>query len=182
MNILVITGSAHKYGTSAMLTEEFIKGATEAGHQIKRFDAAFKQVHPCIGCDHCKNTGDGCVFQDDMKDLTEDLVNADAIIFSSPIYYYDINAQIKAVIDRFYANDGRLHHNKKAVLMVTMADDAQDAADGAIASFKGMTKFLNWEIAGIVVGIDCGDVEDLKKHEYLFEAYQLGKDIEWANF
>lgn len=48
MKILMITGSAHKNGTTAMLASEFIKGAEEAGHEVYRFDAAFKNVHPCI--------------------------------------------------------------------------------------------------------------------------------------
>ena len=54
MKIVVITGSPHKNGTSALLAAEFIKGAAEAGNEIYRFDAAFSQVHPCIGCDHCE--------------------------------------------------------------------------------------------------------------------------------
>ena len=45
MKITIITGSAHKNGTTAYLTEQFIKGAEEAGHKIFRFDAAFKDVH-----------------------------------------------------------------------------------------------------------------------------------------
>ena len=48
MKVLVITGSPHKNGTSACLADRFIKGAKEAGHDVVRFDAAEKQVHPCI--------------------------------------------------------------------------------------------------------------------------------------
>ena len=53
----MITGSAHKHGTTAALAERFEKGAAEAGHEVFRFDAAFKNVHPCIGCDKCQCTG-----------------------------------------------------------------------------------------------------------------------------
>ncbi len=86
------------------LAAKFIEGTKEAGHEIVRFDAAFKDVHPCIGCDKCRRTG-SCAFQDDINELNPDLLSSDAVVFVSPIYYYDINAQIKAVIDRFYAND-----------------------------------------------------------------------------
>lgn len=48
MKITVITGSPHKNGTSARLAEEFIKGAESAGHEVFRFDGAFKNLHPCI--------------------------------------------------------------------------------------------------------------------------------------
>ena len=69
MKIVVITGSHHKNGTSAHLAAAFIRGAEETGHEVCRFDAAFRQVHPCIACETCHNTNRGCVFADDMKTL-----------------------------------------------------------------------------------------------------------------
>ena len=54
MYIVMITGSPHRHGTSALLADEFIRGATESGHAVFRFDAAFECVHPCIGCDTCR--------------------------------------------------------------------------------------------------------------------------------
>jgi len=177
MKIIVITGSAHKNGTSANLAENFIKGAEEAGHEIFRFDSAFKKVHPCIACEKCHNTDTGCAFKDDMETLNPELLSADAVVFVTPIYYYAMNAQIRTVIDRFYANDAQLHGNKKTALLVTMADDSIESADGAIASFKGMAGFLEWEIAGTVIGADCADVTALEKTDYPQQAYILGKNF-----
>lgn len=107
MKIVVITGSAHKNGTSAYLAEKFIGGAEEAGHEIFRFDAAYKNIHPCIGCDKCKNMG-SCAFQDDMNELNPHLLEADAVVLVSPIYYYDVNAQIKAAGTIAALNSGTL--------------------------------------------------------------------------
>ena len=61
MKVTVITGSAHKNGTTAYLTEQFIKGAEEAGHEVFRFDAAYKNVHPCIACEKCHGDSPSCV-------------------------------------------------------------------------------------------------------------------------
>lgn len=177
MKVLVITGSAHKHGTTAMLAENLIKGAAEAGHDIFRFDAAFQTIHPCIACEKCHTTDGGCVFQDDMQKLTPKLLDAHAVVFISPIYYYAMTGQIKTVIDRFYANDAALHKNKKTALMITMADDTMESAHGAIASFKGMASFLEWEIAGIVAGVSCADIEALEKTDYPKQAYELGKNL-----
>ncbi|MDE5620248.1 MAG: flavodoxin family protein [Ruminococcus sp.] len=177
MKILVITGSAHKNGTTALLTEQFIKGAEEARHEVFRFDSAFKKVHPCIACEKCHNTDTGCAFKDDMEELNPVLLTADAVVFVTPIYYYAMNAQIRTVIDRFYANDSALHGNKKTALMITMADDTMESAEGAVASFRGMSNFLEWEIAGTVIGVDCVDVDALKKTDYPEKAYELGKNI-----
>lgn len=177
MKVLVITGSPHKNGTSARLAEQFIKGAEEAGHEVCRFDSAFMDVHSCIACEKCHNTDTGCAFKDDMEKINPELISADAVVFVTPIYYYGMTSQIRAVIDRFYANDASLHGNKKTALMVTMADDVAETADGAVATFEGMAKYLDWEVAGTVIGVDCADVPALEKTDYPKKAYELGRNI-----
>ena len=178
MNILMITGSAHKKGTSSYLADALAKGAKEAGHAVCRFDAAYKNVHPCIGCDSCQKNGRICVFKDDMQELNPELLKAEVVVFVSPIYYYDINAQIKAVIDRFYANNSLLKGaDKKAVLMLTYADETEEAAEGAVASYKGMLKYLEWENVGIVSAKACYVLEDVVNSEYPKQAYKLGKSL-----
>ena len=158
MKVLVITGSAHKHGTTAMLAENLIKGAAETGHDIFRFDAAFQTIHPCIACEKCHRTDSGCIFQDDMQKLNPKLLDADAVVFISP-------------------NDAALHKHKKTALMITMADDTMESAQGAIASFKGMASFLEWEIVGIIAGVSCADIEALEKTDYPKQAYELGKNL-----
>lgn len=177
MKITVITGSPHKNGTSAKLAEEFIKGAESVGHEVFRFDGAFKNVHPCVACEKCHKTDDGCAFKDDMTELNPHLLESDGIVFVSPIYYYDVTAQIKAVIDRFYANDAALHNGKKTALLVTMADNSKSTADGAAASFEGTAKYLGWDVVGTVIGVDCADVQLLEKTDYPRQAYELGKNF-----
>ena len=60
MKIVMITGSPHRHGTSALLADAFIQGAQEAGHTVFRFDAAFQELHPCRACERCHNTDKGC--------------------------------------------------------------------------------------------------------------------------
>ena len=90
MKVVVITGSAHKNGTSAYLAEQFIRGAEEKGHEVFHFDAAAKEIHPCIACEKCHGDTPICVFKDDMQELNPHLFDADVVAFASPIYYYDI--------------------------------------------------------------------------------------------
>lgn len=66
MKILVLTGSPRKNGNSNTLVDNFIKGAQEKGHNVVRFDSAFKSVHPCTACNHCGMNGE-CVFKDDLN-------------------------------------------------------------------------------------------------------------------
>lgn len=68
MKIVVLTGSPRKNGNSAYLAEQFIKGAEEKGHEVFRFDCAFKQVEPCRACNRCGMNGP-CIFNDDFQEL-----------------------------------------------------------------------------------------------------------------
>ena len=68
MKIIVLTGSPRKNGNSAYLAEQFIKGAEEKGHEVFRFDCAFKQVEPCRACNRCGMDGP-CIFNDDFQEL-----------------------------------------------------------------------------------------------------------------
>lgn len=177
MKITVITGSAHRKGTSALLADKFIEGAEAAGHEVFRFDAAFKNVHGCLGCDTCVDKGEGCVFKDDMLELNPHLIEADAVVFVSPIYYYNINAQIKAVIDRFYANNAVLQGGKKTALLLTMADDCTESAEGATVFFRHFTKYMKWENRGVIAAINCWHRADIEQSEYPQQAYELGKNL-----
>jgi len=177
MKVLVITGSPHKKGTTAVLAEQFIQGAQESGHQVERFDAAFREVHPCIACERCHTTQQGCVFSDDMALLNPMLLEADAVCFVSPVYYSAMSAQIRAVIDRFYANDEALHKNKKSCLLLAMADSSVQTAEGAIRSYQGTVGYLEWEDLGTISACGCSTAEDVVKTEYPRQAYELGKNL-----
>lgn len=86
-----------------------------------RFDAAARQVKPCLGCNHCGMEGP-CVHKDDFTTvLRQKLEKADMVVFCSPMYYFGFSAQIKTVIDRFYALNGTLHSPRKTLNRATKA-------------------------------------------------------------
>ena len=176
MKIVMITGSAHRHGTTAALADRFQQGALDAGHEVYRFDAAFQNVHPCVGCDKCRRTG-VCTFEaDDMKLLNPHLLAADAVVFVSPIYYFTINAQLKAVIDRFYANNEALMGRKRAILITAMADTEMDSALAGNEMFRQMTGYLEWENAGILNARNASTAADLSEDD-LAHAYALGREL-----
>lgn len=177
MKIVMITGSPHKHGTSATLAENFLQGARDAGHKIFRFDSAFQNVHPCIACKKCQDPEGRCVFRDDMEILNPQLLEADLVVFATPIFYYAMSGQIKTVIDRFLNNNVALHVPKKAMLLVTMTDATIEAAKGAIASFEGMAEYFGWNVSGILAGVGCRDMAALEKTDYPRQAYEMGRKL-----
>ncbi len=177
MKITVITSSAHKHGTSAMMADEFIRGAEEAGHEIFRFDAAFKSIHPCIGCMKCQTGDKGCVFKDDMQELNPHFAEADLLVLVSPIYYFDMNGQMKVTIDRFFASNAAVYGKEKKVALITTMADPAFAAEGANTTFKLIADLYKWDVVGIINAENSGDIEALKKTDFLEKAYEFGKSL-----
>ena len=177
MNITVLTGSPHVNGSSNLLAKQFIKGAEEAGHQIKVLDVAHMSVHPCIACDHCHTAG-SCVFQDDNQKIQKNLLKTDMIVFVSPIYYYMISAQLKAVIDRFYGyNDEMRERHIKAALITASDDDNDDAMPYVEHYFGKLCRYMNFTNCGSVLGTGCGIPEKTALSEHMKEAYQFGQAL-----
>ncbi len=176
MNVVVITGSAHRRGTSALLADKFTQGALQAGHEVFRFDAALKNVHGCIGCNVCNSKGE-CVFKDDMLQLNPHILEADVIAFFSPIYYYNINGQMKTVIDRFFANNRALQGGKKAILFTTMADVDNRSAEAAQVFFKHYTSYMMWESLGCHSAVGVWTLEQMENSSYPQQAFELGKSL-----
>jgi multimeric flavodoxin WrbA len=101
--IVVITGSPRKKGNSFAMTDAFIQAAETKGHTVTRFDAALKNVGGCRACETCFKTGKACSFDDDFNTIAPAILEADAVVFSMPMYWYSIPAQIKGVIDRLFS-------------------------------------------------------------------------------
>ncbi len=177
MKITVITSSAHRHGTSSMMADEFIRGAEEAGHEIFRFDAAFKNIHPCIGCAKCQTGENGCVFKDDMLELNPELLAADMIVLVSPIYFFDVNGQMKVTIDRFFGNNMALYNSTKKFALITTMTDPAFAAEGANTTFRLIADLYKWDVVGILNAEKCGDVEALQNSDFLGKAYEFGKQL-----
>lgn len=179
MKVVVITGSPHKNGTSATMAEQFIKGAEMAGHEIYRFNAAFKKVHPCIGCDKCGCGKNSCIFQDDMSELYHKLIDAEIVVYVSPLYYHNISAQLKTVIDRYHGIDDLIRGTGKKVLTIITAAYPEDwVFDGVKATIRTTTKYLGWKDCGGVFAYGCHQKSDIEKTDYPQQAYELGLNLE----
>ena len=176
MNILLLTGSPRKHGNSNTLADFFARGAGEAGHTVSRFDAAFRNVHPCTACNACGMDGP-CVFDDDFGFVREHILEADAVAFASPMYYFGLSSQLKAVIDRFYAISSRLHTPKKAVLMLTYADNSRSEEAPILAHYEVLLDYLGWTDAGRIVAPGMWPAGAIKGSSYPQKAYELGRSL-----
>ena len=181
MNIVILNGSPHKNGTNAYLLDEFIRGAKESGHQIYRFDAAFKKVHPCIACDRCGCGDNPCVFQDDMVELWPELEKAELVVFASPLYYYSATAQLLSVVARFYAIDKRLKGSEKKAVLISSGTNPSDwAMLGIQRNYEEALMYLEWQDIGRVLARGCKTKEDAEEKGFGKQAHEMGSNIEEA--
>lgn len=102
MKVLGIYGSPRSGGNSELLLDEALRGATEAGAETDRLRVRDLRVNGCRECGGCDDTG-VCVQKDGMVEIYPRLDAAGAIIVSTPIFFYAVPAQLKALIDRAQA-------------------------------------------------------------------------------
>ena len=177
MKILVITGSPHKHGTSDLLASQFIKGAQEAGHNVERFDAAFANLHPCLGCDKCMTSGP-CCQKDDMQIVLPKLLDADLVVLVTPLYYFGMSTQLKMVIDRFYSANGRIQSkHMDSILLATCWDSDKQIIEGLKLHYEILCNYLNWNNRGMILGLGCGNVSMTKHTDYPEQAYRMGREL-----
>ena len=162
--IVVITGSPRKNGNSFAMTDVFIKAAEEKGHTITRFDAAMKKVGGCRACETCYSTGKACTFDDDFNTIAPAILEADAIVFTMPVYWYSIPAQIKGVIDRIFSLvvGGKDIAGKECALITCCEEEDMSVMDGVRVPLERSAALLKWKMVGevLVPGVlKAGDIE-----------------------
>ncbi|HCW52743.1 MAG TPA: flavodoxin family protein [Clostridium sp.] len=175
MNIVVLNGSPRRGGNTEIMAKEFARGASEAGHEVNIINLAGKKISGCLGCQYCFTHDGECVQKDDMASILEALDKADLVAFASPIYWFDITAQLKAVIDRMYAR-GKIgfHFTKTALLLDSGADGVYNAA---LAQYKAMCSYLRWESVGEICIPNMITKGSMETNGKLKDVYELGLSI-----
>lgn len=174
MKILILEGSPNRKGSSGLLAECFRQGAQGAGHKVEIINAAHADVHPCTGCIHCGYEGP-CAQKDEVENIRPKILGADMLVFATPIYYFGMTAQLKALVDRFCAFNTSISrkHMKSALLAVAWNSDDW-TFDALEAHYKTLVRYLGLQDMGMVLGRSCGTLAMTKHSKYPQEAYQLG--------
>ena len=173
MNILILSGSPRKGGNTELLAEALAKGAS-AQHHVEIVSVRDYNVNPCLGCNACFKSNGICAQKDDMTILYEKMSQADMLVIASPVYFYGISAQLKAVIDRFHNPIRDSFHIKKMALLLVGAASLPELFDAILTEYNLCLKFFNIEDAGKVLVRGVKDKGDINKTDALNEAYTLG--------
>lgn len=175
--ILVLTGSPRRHGNSNHLAERFIAGAQEAGHSVQRFDCAQHKIAPCLACNSCGMNGP-CVQRDDFELVRQQIIEADVIVFATPMYYFGFSAQLKTVIDRCYAINGIINGApKKTALLMAYADHNKVKEDTLVNHFHTLATYMGWQELGVVVAPGVWTAGAIRHTPYPEQAYRLGRSV-----
>lgn len=188
MNVLIILGSPRKYGNSEILARQLGEGIKHAGGSVEYVRLNPLTISPCQGCGGCENTG-VCVIKDDMTELYTRVDVADAIVLSSPVYFYGLTAQCKAFVDRFQArwsrryllnNSYREGEGRRGYFLSTAATRGEKMFQCCMFTVRYFFDAVNiayeYEDSFLVHGVDKkGAVRDMQ--DCLQDAELFGKKI-----
>ncbi len=177
MKIVILMGSPNQNGSTKILVDSFVQGAESAGHACEIVDVCHMKIHPCTGCVRCGYEGP-CVQKDDVEVIRQKLLQSDMIVFATPLYYYGMSAQLKAVVDRFCAYNSSLNRRHLKSALLTVAWNTDDWTFEALeAHYKTLVRYINFEDMGMVLGYGCGTPAITRQSKYPQEAYMMGKTL-----
>ncbi len=178
MRILSLRGSPRQSGSSNLLTDSFLRGAKEAGHETESVYLSKVHIHPCTGCKQCQFSGFPCSLHDDMEGIRQNILNADMLVFATPLYYFGMSAQLKTCLDRCCAINKQItEKHMKSVLIVSAWNDDSWTMDAIESHYKTLCRYMNLEDKGMILGTGCGTPDATKASKFPLLAYQLGKQL-----
>lgn len=174
--VLILSGSPRKNGNSDILCDEFARGAAEAGNHVEKIRVSEKNIGFCRACYACRGTG-VCAIKDDMAEVLQKMIDADVLVLASPVYFYSIDAQLKALIDRTVARWLDVK-NKEFYYIVTAADSGKEAAETTLACFRGYADCVDGAIEkGVIYGMGVYEKGKVKDTAAMKEAYEMGRNV-----
>ena len=173
--ILILNTSPRKKGNSHLLSAALSQGAEAAGHQVEILDLGASSIQPCLGCDHCRREPGICVQKDGMDKVREAIDRADMVVFSGPLYYYGLPAQMKIVIDRLYAY-GAAYPKRSCMLLMTCADQEMKSFAAAELNYQmGLLDYIGWQDVGRLLVPGLHEAGAIAGHPALETAYEMGE-------
>ena len=181
--VLVLLGSPRKKGNSALLAKRIAKGAKSVGAKVETLFIHGMKIAPCNSCYACqKPDSKGCSINDDMQSVYKKLLEADAWIIASPVYWFTVSAQTKLWMDRCFALLPRAKEafeGKRIAIAMSYGDTDpfKSGCVNALRTFQDAFGYIQACIVGMVYGsaMDAGEITN--NEALMKEAEELGKRL-----
>ena len=146
MKIVILNGSPRAKGNTYEMCKAFKEGAEAGGHEVTYLHIGGMKIASCRSCMYCKGEGQGkCIQEDDMASVLEAIESSDLTVMASPVYYFALSAQTKAMIDRFYCK------GKPAIkkMLLMLSSHSPNAFSACISQYKAMHEYIGFEDMGM---------------------------------
>ncbi len=179
--LVAFVGSPRKNGNTATLVDEVIRGAQEAGVSTTIFDLYDVNIKPCQGCLVCRKTGN-CILQDDFQNIFKHIIEADVVVFGSPVYVWQITAQMKLLWDRLcglFDEKFQLRYAPKSTIMIySQGNPNPEAFTASFQSNEAVLKMLGLNVVDTILLTAGSDPRSAANNkELLLKAYEAGKAV-----
>lgn len=179
--VLGVVGSPRKNGNTHLLVSSVLEGAEKSGQSTECLMLGDLHIKECDGCHVCWQ-GKDCSKKDDMNPIYPKLIESDAIVFGTPVYWYGPTALMKGFIDRLvYFNCPENHEKmkgKSAVIVIPFEERDHDAATPLELFFEKCFKYLDLNLVGKVIAPGVTHMGDVLKHPQLLEeAFTTGEKL-----
>ena len=187
MKVIAFLGSPRENGNTELLLGETIRGVEESGLKISVFRLNKMNIMPCQNCGGCEETG-CCIYDDDMTQIYESIRNADRVILASPIFFFNVSAQTKIMIDRcqaFWCEKYLLkkappegQYGRKGLLLLVGGMKKEIGVQCAEATAKAFFRTISVPDHKILAYIGIDEKGAILKHpSALQEAYKAGQQL-----
>jgi len=139
LKILAIVGSPRLKGNTSYLVEQALGEAAKMGAGTEKIVLSQYEVNPCLGHEDCASL-DSCLQKDDTGWILDRFCKADGVILATPVYYYNVSAQMKAFIDRnyfLYKKDRRSQARAVGIIVVAEMEGIED-------TLYTLKQFVDW--------------------------------------
>ena len=170
MHILTLLGSPRAGGNTAKMLDAAESEFKRRGHDVCRIHVARKKVEGCLGCNKCRKVPDriACVRRDDGAAILQDMIDADMIVFATPVYYWGMTAQLKALVDRTNALITRYGEPEqtsllrgKPVALLATGGGIYENNELVFKAFRKTAAALQTELVGELHVGECTEPDDM---------------------
>ncbi|MCR5569816.1 MAG: flavodoxin family protein [Paludibacteraceae bacterium] len=175
--VTVLMGSPRPNGNTAKLVEAFV-GGLGPQHSVEVVNVAKLGIQPCRGCNFCfKNSEHRCSQHDDMEQVYALLSKTDVLVVATPVYFYGISAQLKALVDRLHNPLRDSFPISKMALLAVGAATLPNLSDSILCQYHLCLDFFHLDDCGTVLVRGVKEAGDIEGNLALVEAKNLASKI-----
>ena len=138
MKVLLLNGSPHGKGNTALALDEMVKVFEKEGIETEIIQLGNKDIRGCVACGSCMKNGK-CAFDDIVNELAVKLDEAEGFVIASPVYYASANGTMVSLLDRLMYSTSGMDKTMKVAASVAVARRA-----GTTATLDQLNKYISY--------------------------------------